>query len=345
MATPLISVRAMRTIMNNTSRDRKLNILTFPTHERYEENLCKTGHNFYSIRYGKSWDEEYAPIPSNYHIIDELPDYVDIDIILNHTTCDRLLQSQAQYLQSGGDHVLGRCAAPMIRHCHVLPDLVNQPESLQAYKKLECYGIDKNSFISSYSAKVWGYEGADVVEHGIDTEFWSPADVERQEVALSVVNDWINRDWCCGFNLWESVVRFGQRDQMPVMVLGKTPGFSKPAKDKAELREYYRRAGVFINTSLISPVPSVLMEAMSCGCPVVSTNNCMIPEIIEHGVNGFMSNDPDELREYAQILLKDKELACKMGNEARKTILERFSLERFISNWNDLFYKTIGEFK
>ena len=28
----------------------KLNILTFPTHERYETMLCKTGHNFYAYR-------------------------------------------------------------------------------------------------------------------------------------------------------------------------------------------------------------------------------------------------------------------------------------------------------
>lgn len=345
MTTPLINVRNMRAIMNKTSRDRKLNILTFPTHERYEENLCKTGHNFYSIRHGKPWNEEYAPIPSNYHIVDNLPSYVDIDLILNHTTDDRLLVSQAAFMNDSGNHVIGACAAPIVRHCHVLPDLVSCPESLQKYRQLEGYGINKNSFISAYSAKAWGYEGADVVEHGIDTDFWCPEDVERQEVALSVVNDWINRDWCCGFKLWTEVVNFGKQEQLPIMVLGNTPKLSRPAKDKQELREYYRRAGVFINTSLISPVPSVLMEAMSCGCPVVSTNNCMIPEIIEHGVNGFMSNDPDELREYAQILLKDKELACKMGNEARKTILERFSLERFIANWNDLFYNTLGEFK
>ena len=46
----------------------KLNILTFATHERYEENLCKTGHNFYSLKFGKEWDTTYAPVPSNYHM-------------------------------------------------------------------------------------------------------------------------------------------------------------------------------------------------------------------------------------------------------------------------------------
>ena len=87
-----------------------------------------------------------------------------------------------------------------------------------------------------------------------------------------------------------------------------------------------------------------MMEAMACGCPVVSTENCMIPEIIEHGVSGFMSNDPEELKRYCQKLLDDPELARKMGEAARKTIEESFNLDRFVSDWNNLLYDTIGEY-
>jgi glycosyltransferase involved in cell wall biosynthesis len=79
------------------------------------------------------------------------------------------------------------------------------------------------------------------------------------------------------------------------------------------------------------------MEAMSCGCAIVTTENCMIPEVVEHGVNGFMSNNPNELREYCQLLLNDKALAATMGSAARKTIVEKYSLESFIKNWSNLF--------
>jgi len=48
------SQRAVRGIMRRCNPAEKLNILTFATHERYEENLCKTGHNFYSLAIGKS---------------------------------------------------------------------------------------------------------------------------------------------------------------------------------------------------------------------------------------------------------------------------------------------------
>ena len=51
-----------------------LNILTFPTHERYETLLCQTGHNFYSYRAEgiKDWNTNYGEIPDNYILLDYL---------------------------------------------------------------------------------------------------------------------------------------------------------------------------------------------------------------------------------------------------------------------------------
>ena len=99
---------------------------------------------------------------------------------------------------------------------------------------------------------------------------------------------------------------------------------------------------IFYTTSLQSPVPSVLLEAMACGCAVVSTANCMIPEIIENGKNGLISNDPQELRGFLELLLKDEDLAKELGENARKTIVERYNLETFVDNWNKLFYSTVN---
>ena len=104
----------------------------------------------------------------------------------------------------------------------------------------------------------------------------------------------------------------------------------------------YNSAKVFLNTSTISPVPTSLLEAMSCGSAVVSTATCMIPEIIENGVNGFISNDEEELKSYIKTLLEDDELRSKMGTAARETVLNNFSEEKFINNWNKTFDKTYG---
>ena len=86
------------------------------------------------------------------------------------------------------------------------------------------------------------------------------------------------------------------------------------------------------------------MEAMACGCAIVSTNNCMIPEIIEHGKNGLISNDPEELKSYLELLLDKPKMARMLGDAARKTIVERYNISRFVEDWNNLFYDTIENY-
>jgi glycosyltransferase involved in cell wall biosynthesis len=322
----------------------KLNILTFATHERYEENLCRTGHNFYSLKDGgKEWDTTYAPVPKNYYILDELPEWLDIDLVLGHTSCNRLQLAHDILSQTVGS--VNQISVPMIRHCHVLPDIrYDVKEQTEGYRQIP---VDVNSFISDFNRAQWGYteDNSFVIPHGVDTEFWNIdkyGTTEHPPFCFNAVNYFPDRDWCCGFNLWQRVTQ-----NLPALVRGKSTNntFSEPAKNKEELRYCYQQARLFLNTSLHSPIPTVMLEAMACGCPVVSTETCMIPEVIEHGVNGFMSNDPEELRAYCIKLLEDKDLAVKMGNAARTTIEEKYNLDNFVSNWNNLINKSIGEFE
>ena len=75
-----------------------LNILTFPTHERYESMMAKCGHNFYAYRAEgiKDWNTTYAPIPENYFLLDpelgesQIPDYVDFDVVLSQNKFGQL---------------------------------------------------------------------------------------------------------------------------------------------------------------------------------------------------------------------------------------------------------------
>lgn len=331
----------IRAIMKHPSRGDTLNILTATTHERYETNLCKTGHNFYALNIPgqKTWDTDYAEIPENYHVVDYIPDYLDFDIILSHTSCYRL-QILHNVIARIKSDTLDRVSIPIIRHTHVLPDVrMDINGQVSSFKRIH---LDLDSFISEYSAKAWGVKNPRVIEHGIDTEFWHPVPIEgdRINACLSVVNDWPNRDWCCGFNLWRETT-----NQLPVSVYGKSPGFSLPAESTEHLRAIYSNHSIFYNTSLHSPVPTVLMEAMACGCAIVSTNNCMIPEIIQHGYNGLLSNDPKELRTLLERLLANPEEARRLGENARKTIVEKFNLDRFVNSWNNLFFESIEKKK
>ena len=252
--------KSIRNIMRRCNPPEKLNILTFPTHERYEENLCKTGHDFYSLTVlpGKEWDEDYAKVPENYTIFHKIPDNIEFDLILAHSSCNRL-QVAHDYLSSTQGAAGNMCYIPILRHCHVLPDVrFDVNTQIQAYSSIP---IGENSFISNYNMGAWNYNenNSSVVEHGVDTEFWKPNEnTSKDNACLSVVNDWPNRDWCCGFNLWRETTA-----GLPIKVFGKSPGLSEPAKSTEHLREIYQSSRIFYNTSLHSPVPSVLLEAMA----------------------------------------------------------------------------------
>ena len=333
---------AIRSIMRRQHVDeqKKLNILTFCTHERYEQQLCKTGHNFYCINQGKAWDTDYGSVPENYHILNSPPSsYVDIDLILCHTPCERLEISK---------RIRSDLNIPIVLHIHTLPDIRGDvPSQIERFKNISA-GVDQISFISDFSRGAWGCSesNAEYIEHGVDCDFWMDFnEVQRDNVCLSVVNEWPNRDWCCGWDLWKQTTGVETESPLPVRVFGKSPGLSLPANSIEHLRQIYHSSRIFYNTSLHSPVPTVLMEAMACGCAIVSTETCMIPEIITHGKNGLMSNDPEELRGLLVKLLKDEDMAKELGKNAQKTIRKRHNLERFINNWNNLFYSTIEQYK
>ena len=328
-----------RTIMRNACRrkDEKLNILSFPTHERYQTNLAKTGHNFYLWQGGdgiKPWVEKYAGVPDGTVLLNpskgqnQIPEHVDIDLVLSQNKFGQF--SVAQQISE-------QLRVPLVSIEHTLPMSTWTKAHIQ---KIHEMSGDINIFISEYSREEWGWEKdeAAVIHHGIDSDSFCPpsVDEERSDVVLSVVNDWINRDWCCGFRLWQSITGYPEH-KMNLDVVGDTPGLSIPTDSTAELIQKYQQSRIFLNTSLISPIPTALLEAMSCGCAVVTTGTCMIPEIINNGENGYMSNDGQELKQYVEKLLKDKDLCAKMGENARKTIVDKFGIKKFTESWDEVF--------
>ena len=78
--------------------------------------------------------------------------------------------------------------------------------------------------------------------------------------------------------------------------------------------EEYNKCSVYLNTTTLSPIPMSLLEAMSCGCAIVSTSTCMIPEVIDNGKNGYISND-EELKMYVQTILKDQDPKEELGRK------------------------------
>lgn len=301
----------------------KLNILVIgATHERYEQQLCKTGHNFFSINHGKEWNAEYAEIPKNYFLVDYIPNEITFDLVLTHTSGERL-GIALEYAKIMNLKV--------IRHTHVLP----QSEEEVKYFNMQCNSLTLDTFISTYSKNNWKSNGI-VVEHGLDTNVFADFNNQREMSVLSVVNYWASRDWACG---WELYKNLRNQTSYNYNILGSNPGISYPAKSVNDLVGHYNKNAIFLNTSQFSPVPMALLEAMACGCAVVSTNTCMIPEIIQDGYNGFLCSTAEEIKEKLDLLHSNSDLVKELGTNARKTIMEKYNIKRFCDNWNEIFMK------
>jgi glycosyltransferase involved in cell wall biosynthesis len=88
-------------------------------------------------------------------------------------------------------------------------------------------------------------------------------------------------------------------------------------------------------------MPLAVVEAMSIGMPVVALGTTALPDVIQDGVNGYISSEPDALIERMKELIADPELARTLGRRARETAQERFGLNRFRRDWDAALHAAI----
>ena len=81
----------------------------------------------------------------------------------------------------------------------------------------------------------------------------------------------------------------------------------------------------------VEPFGLVMIEALACGSPVLTYNSGAAPEIVDHGVTGYICDDRDEMAEACQRVGDLDRRAC------RDAVQQRFSTERMVADHLDLF--------
>lgn len=84
---------------------------------------------------------------------------------------------------------------------------------------------------------------------------------------------------------------------------------------------------IFVLPSLNEGIPMALLEAMAASRAVVASRVGGIPEIVEDGVEGILVEpmDATQLAENCGRLIESPEIAMKMGEQARKRVVQEFS--------------------
>nr|MBP7323639.1 glycosyltransferase [Deltaproteobacteria bacterium] len=156
----------------------------------------------------------------------------------------------------------------------------------------------------------------------------------------------------------------GEFDGVRLLLIGQ--GYAHdPENSEIELRRYIEESGlsgkviftgyrsdvmdllsiadVFCLTSYREGLPISMLEAMSCSLPVVGTNVPGIRDVVRHGKNGFLveADDYVAVKDSLLRILTDNQIRRDFGSESRKIVLESYSLDQCVRNYQDLFLKLL----
>ncbi|MFH0812519.1 MAG: glycosyltransferase family 4 protein [Pseudomonadota bacterium] len=97
-------------------------------------------------------------------------------------------------------------------------------------------------------------------------------------------------------------------------------------RSQEEMVTFYQGLDAYICASRTEGGPHPILEALSCGIPVISTRVGVAPELIEQGVNGMLvERIVPAIREAIVYLRDNRDLRVEMGKQARKTIEENWT--------------------
>jgi len=195
-----------------------------------------------------------------------------------------------------------------------------------------------------------GFVGQDaVIRFYKDPEEFGPYTGEKKQV-ITIGQSFKQRVDFCNYDVWDHVTK-----GLPRQVAGSE---NEPlGKDSigcvpyAELKEFLRQSRVYFYTGTY-PASYTLnyIEARMTGIPVVAIgprlgnspyeagqNTYEIEDLIDNGLDGFYSDDPVELREKVEWMLKDLESAKRIGQLGRDMARQVFGKEVIKKQWQEFF--------
>ncbi|MBU0681019.1 MAG: glycosyltransferase [Proteobacteria bacterium] len=103
-------------------------------------------------------------------------------------------------------------------------------------------------------------------------------------------------------------------------------------------------ADLFVLSSRREGLPMVLLEAMACQLPVVSTSVGGIPEVVQDGVNGLLVDpeNPEALAAKIAVLLTQPDMASKMGAANRQKVVAEYSMAQTAERYGQLYEQVMA---
>jgi glycosyltransferase involved in cell wall biosynthesis len=312
---------------------RRLKILTWHTHGAYLHYLTQAPHDFYVLSKpgrppGYAGRSGHIPWGDNVH---DLPaaeaKRQALDLIV--------FQDDLQYLEDQHRHLsAAQRRLPQIYIEHD-PPREHPVDSLHVVREPNVLVVHCTHF----NRLMWNNDHVPtrVIDHGvIAPQVRYGGELDR---GLVIINHLARRGRRLGFDVFNEAKR-----QLPLDLVGmgaeEAGGLGEILH--AELPAFAARYRFLFNPIRYTSMGLAVIEAMMIGLPVVALATTEMVTVIEDGVNGFLDTNLGRLISKMQFLLEDREAARRLGEEARKTALARFGIERFVADWNQAFLEVTG---
>jgi hypothetical protein len=193
--------------------------------------------------------------------------------------------------------------------------------------------------VTHFNALFWdtGSAPVEVVEHGI----LDPGEQYTGELprAAVVVNEARRRGRVTGTDLLERLGRAA-----PIDLFGIDAASLGGIEDLPwqQLHGQMARRRVYLHPIRWTSLGLALLEAMHLGMPVVALATTEVREAVPDAA-GIVSNRMDVLERGLRELAADPDRAREMGRAAREAALARYSLERFLADWEALLARVTAQ--
>jgi glycosyltransferase involved in cell wall biosynthesis len=195
---------------------------------------------------------------------------------------------------------------------------------------------------------------SEVVPTGVDTKFFTPLWDRPAKSRLRVLFVGSLRPFKQPQLLLEAAVRFPEAEFV-IVGDGQMAGELKARIEREKLsnvtlpgllgseslKHQYQQADIFLFPSQWEGSPKVLLEAASCGLPVIARNYYQ-PETVVDGETGYLVGSDYELFARLKELLTDPDLRRKFGEAGRRHSL-RFDWDPITRQWEEIFLDLMSQ--
>lgn len=114
---------------------------------------------------------------------------------------------------------------------------------------------------------------------------------------------------------------------------------------RSDVIDLLQQSWSFVLPSRGEGMPNALLEAMACGLPCIATRVSGSEDVITDGLNGILveSEQPVQMAHALRFLIEDTELAQRLGQEGRATVVREYQLVHIVQRCLDLYRRLLAE--